>query len=61
VITLHRLQVAGRDCYQAVLTRPSGEALRSPLFLRREEVVRWAVQFLQAAPTPSTSPSKAGT
>jgi hypothetical protein len=62
VITLRRLQAAGRDYYQAVLARP-GETIKSPLFLRREEAVRWVIRALNAQPTSasSLSKSKAGT
>ncbi len=60
MITLHRFQKGGRDCYQAVLVRPTGETIKSPLFLNREGVVKWVMQALNAQPTSTPSPSKAG-
>jgi len=56
-VFIHRIQKGGRDCYQAVLVRPTGEILRSPRFINREGVVEWALRALNAQPTSS---SKAG-
>jgi hypothetical protein len=60
VITLHLRRLGGRDCYQAVLSRPTGETIKSPLFLQRGEVIRWIMGVLAQSTSPSPSPSKAG-
>ncbi len=62
MILLRRHKEGGRDCFQAVLVRPTGETLSSPLFFSREGVVKWVMRALNAQPTstPSPSNSKAG-
>jgi hypothetical protein len=48
--------VDGKDYFQVVFTRPTGETLLSPL-LERREAVEW-IKWVLNAPSPSSS--KAG-
>jgi hypothetical protein len=60
VILLRPTEIHGRLFYQAVVVDRTGETLKSPLFLKKGEVVRWIMGVLKAhAHSPSPS-SKAG-
>ena len=52
-----RLQKIGVGYYQVAHTNYKGETKMSPLFIKWEEAVKWAILLIAQA----SSPSKAGT